>query len=168
MNRSMTDLYRTPNPRYSPLYIVPCLFAKICTPREMPLWPSRHKLWLARHKLWPSRHMLWPARHKLSPARRKLWPARHKLWPDVRQRLSDNIGGPAPRCDGHIRLITKHTSSRLAALCASRARSAGTACWLMSHHAVTGAFKPVSYRVCVDATSRRYWGLQACLTPREC
>ena len=113
-------------------------------------------------------HKLWVARHKLSPARRKLWPALHKLWPNVRQRLSDKSGGPAPRCDGHIRLITQHTSSRLAALCASRARSAGTACWLMSHHAVTGAFKPVSHSVLVDVTSRRYWGLQACLTPRVC
>ena len=99
------------------------------------------------------RHKLSPARRKLWPARPKLWPARPKQWPDVRQRLSDNSGGPAPRCDGHIRLITQHTSSRLAALCASRARSAG---------AVGG------HRVLVNVTSRRYWGLQACVTPREC
>ena len=66
---------------------------------------------------------------------RKLWPARPKLWlaqlgkhsimSTYDPRLSDKCGGPAPPCDGHIRLHTQRTSSRLAALCANPAQSVG-------------------------------------------
>ena len=109
----MIDLYRAPNPRYSMSNLIPCLFEKIYQPREMLLRPARPKLWPARPKLWPAQR------------------GKHSIKLTYDPRLSDKSGGPAPPCDGYIRLLTQRTSSRIAALCASPAQSAGA---VSGHH----------------------------------